>query len=53
MAISKLKHWIFCLSTLVVAFTDVQGCINAPVWVFSLEEDLKDIYPGLEGIYVQ
>ena len=40
---------INCLFVLSVTISGVQGCEKAPIWLFSLPTDLKDIYMGLSG----
>ena len=41
---------VLCLPALAVASED---CANAPIWLFSLPDDLSTIYEGLTGKFLQ
>ena len=41
---------VLCLPALAVASED---CANAPIWLFSLPDDLSTIYEGLTGTFLQ
>ena len=43
---------VLCLWALLVGFAKAEGsCTNGPVWLFSLPDDLKSIFQGLNGEY--
>lgn len=45
--------WSLRLCAVWIACTNAQECIKGPVWLFSLPEDLNEIYQGLTGTYVR